>query len=115
MWVNSNPSSPPRPDVPRLLSRARIIAEIARARARETEANRRISDDLIESMHDAELFRILQPEAYGGVVGRFVLFSCSPPPSHTRGPRCPRAAGPVPATSRVRPALPHKHADAARV
>jgi alkylation response protein AidB-like acyl-CoA dehydrogenase len=75
MSVNSNPSSPPRPDVPRLLSRARIIAEIARARARETEANRRISDDLIESMHDAELFRILQPGAYGGFEYGFDVFA----------------------------------------
>jgi alkylation response protein AidB-like acyl-CoA dehydrogenase len=75
MSVNSNPSSPPRPDVPRLLSRASIIAEIARARARETEANRRISDDLIESMHDAELFRILQPEAYGGFEYGFDVFA----------------------------------------
>src|SRR5258708_10606966 len=75
MWVTPNPSSQPRPDVPRLLSGARIIAEIARARARETEANRRISDDLIESMHDAELFRILQPEAYGGFEYGFDVFA----------------------------------------
>jgi resorcinol 4-hydroxylase (FADH2) len=75
MSVNSNPLSPPRPDVPRLLSRARIIAEIARARARETEANRRISDDLIERMHDAELFRILQPGVYGGFEYGFDVFA----------------------------------------
>jgi resorcinol 4-hydroxylase (FADH2) len=75
MSVNSNPQSPSRPDVPRLLSRARAIAEIARARARETEANRRISDDLIEGMHDAELFRILQPGAYGGFEYGFDVFA----------------------------------------
>src|ERR1700730_14281847 len=75
MSVNSNPSSPPRPNVPRLLSRASIIAEIARARARETEANRRISDDLIERMHDAELLRILQPQAYGGFEYGFDVFA----------------------------------------
>ena len=44
-----------------------VLAEIARACARETESNRRISDDLIEGMRDAELFRILQPEAYAGL------------------------------------------------
>jgi alkylation response protein AidB-like acyl-CoA dehydrogenase len=75
MSVNSYPASPPRPDASTLLSRARAIAEIARARARETEANRRISDDVIEGIHDAELFRILQPEAYGGFEYGFDVFA----------------------------------------
>jgi alkylation response protein AidB-like acyl-CoA dehydrogenase len=59
-------SSTLKPEVPELLSRARAIAEIVRARVQETEVNRRIADDVIERMREAELFRILQPEAYGG-------------------------------------------------
>ena len=36
------------PDVPELLSRARAIAEVVRARVQETEANRCIAEDVIE-------------------------------------------------------------------
>jgi alkylation response protein AidB-like acyl-CoA dehydrogenase len=46
-----------------LLSRARVIAEIVRARA---QANQRIADDVIERMREAKLFRVLPPAAYGG-------------------------------------------------
>ncbi len=56
----------PRPDVAELLSRARTISEVVRERASETEANRRVSDDVIKQMREAELFKILQPEAHGG-------------------------------------------------
>jgi alkylation response protein AidB-like acyl-CoA dehydrogenase len=59
-------SSPSRPDVPELLTRASAIAEIVRERAQETEKNRRISEDVIARMREAELFRVLQPAAYGG-------------------------------------------------
>ena len=55
-----------KPDVPVLLSRARAIGDIARQRAAETEANRRVSDDVIQMIREAELYRILQPQAYGG-------------------------------------------------
>src|SRR5712692_5195345 len=55
-----------RPDVGELLSRARDIANLVRARAQPTERDRRISDDVIERMRQAELFKILQPQAYGG-------------------------------------------------
>jgi hypothetical protein len=53
-------SAPRKPDVPELLSRARAITDVVRARVQETEANRRIADDVIARMREAELFRILQ-------------------------------------------------------
>src|SRR5882724_13270209 len=54
------------PSVPELLSRAREIAAIVRARAEQTEAERRVAADVFERMREAEFFRILQPRAYGG-------------------------------------------------
>jgi alkylation response protein AidB-like acyl-CoA dehydrogenase len=56
----------PRPDLPELLARAREIADIARARSQQTETDRRIADDIVERMRRDELFRILQPRAFGG-------------------------------------------------
>jgi alkylation response protein AidB-like acyl-CoA dehydrogenase len=59
-------SPPQRPDLADLVARAREIAGIARERARDTEAARRVGDDMIARMRDADLFRIMQPKAYGG-------------------------------------------------
>jgi resorcinol 4-hydroxylase (FADH2) len=75
MSVTAIRSSPPKPDVPELLSRARAISEIVRARAQETEENRRISDDVIERLRETDLFRILQPRAYGGFEYGFDVFA----------------------------------------
>jgi resorcinol 4-hydroxylase (FADH2) len=55
-----------RPDASELLARAHTIAEIARERAQQTEAERRVSDDMIARIRQADLFRIMQPQAYGG-------------------------------------------------
>src|SRR5262249_39801313 len=55
-----------KPKADELVSRARVIAELARERARQTEADRRVSDDMIERMQAADLFRVMQPHAYGG-------------------------------------------------
>ncbi len=68
-------SSSARPDVSELLSRAREIAEFVRARAQQTEADRRIADDVIERMRGLELFRILQPRAFGGFEYGFDVFA----------------------------------------
>src|ERR1700719_1351484 len=70
----SSMSSPQRPDVAELLARARDIAGIARERARETEAARRVSDDMIARLRQADLFRIMQPRAYGGFEYGFDVF-----------------------------------------
>ena len=66
MAIASHRAAPLRPSVPELLARARSICEIARARARETEANRRVSDEVVGHIRDAGLFRVLQPKARGG-------------------------------------------------
>jgi resorcinol 4-hydroxylase (FADH2) len=63
-----------RPTVPELLARARDIAEFVRARAQQTESDRRVSDDVIERMRKAQLFRILQPQVYGGFEYGFDVF-----------------------------------------
>ena len=67
-------SSPQRPDVAELLARAREIAGIARERARETEAARRVSEEMIARLRQADLFRIMQPRAYGGFEYGFDVF-----------------------------------------
>src|ERR1700684_3586461 len=67
-------STPQRPDVAELLARAREIAGVARERARETEAARRVSEDMIARMRQTDLFRIMQPRAYGGFEYGFDVF-----------------------------------------
>ena len=64
-----------RPEVSELLSRAREIAGLARERARETEAARRVSADMVERMRRADLFRVMQPKAYGGFEYGFEVFA----------------------------------------
>jgi alkylation response protein AidB-like acyl-CoA dehydrogenase len=64
-----------RPAVAELLARARAIAETARARTQETEAARRIGEDIIARMRQAELFRVLQPKQYGGFEYGFDVFA----------------------------------------
>lgn len=64
-----------RPDVSELLSRASEIAQLVRVRAKQTELDRRVSDDVVDRMRKAELFRILQPQAYGGFEYGFDVFA----------------------------------------
>ena len=54
------------PAVSELLSHARKIGELARDKAAETEANRRVSDETAETIKQAGLFRVLQPVSRGG-------------------------------------------------
>lgn len=56
----------PIPSVAELLARAARIGAIARDRAVETESARHVSADLVDQMRDQDLFRIMQPRAYGG-------------------------------------------------
>jgi alkylation response protein AidB-like acyl-CoA dehydrogenase len=64
-----------RPDVPDLMARARAIAGLARERAQQTEADRRVSDDMIGRIRHADLFRVMQPQAYGGFEYGFDVLS----------------------------------------
>ena len=66
MSIATQRVTPEKPSVAELLARAGAIGEIVRERAQETEANRRVSDDVVEAIRDAGLFRVLQPEARGG-------------------------------------------------
>jgi len=70
-------ATPPivRPDAAELLARAHAIGEQARARAQQTEADRRVSADMVARMREAELFRVMQPKAYGGYEYGFDIFS----------------------------------------
>ena len=54
----------PSPEV--LIARASAVGRLAREQAAETEKNRRVSPDMIATMRDADLFRILQPAQFGG-------------------------------------------------
>ena len=63
------------PDVSDLLVRARGIAVVARERAQQTETDRRVGDDMIERMRQADLFRVMQPRAYGGFEYGFEVFA----------------------------------------
>jgi alkylation response protein AidB-like acyl-CoA dehydrogenase len=63
-----------RPDVEELLERARAIGQLVRGRAQHTETDRRVSTEVIEAMRQAELFKILQPRAYGGFEYGFDVF-----------------------------------------
>ena len=67
-------SSPHRPAVAELLARAHEIAAIARERSQATEAARRVGDEMIARMRQADLFRIMQPQAFGGFEYGFDVF-----------------------------------------
>ena len=49
-----------------LLERARALVPMLRARAVATERDRRISDDVMDALIAADLFRVAQPRRYGG-------------------------------------------------
>src|SRR4029450_11145221 len=75
MSVDALRSSVAEPDVADLLARARAIAELARERARQTEADRRVGDDMIARLRQADLLRVMQPRAYGGFEYGFDVFA----------------------------------------
>lgn len=53
-------------DYDAMLDRARALVPVLRARSAETEALRRLPDNTERDLHDAGLFRILQPRRVGG-------------------------------------------------
>src|SRR5215831_43051 len=75
MSVGALRSSVVEPDASDLLARARAIAVLAREQAQQTETDRRVSDDMIERMRQADLFRVMQPRAYGGFEYGFDVFA----------------------------------------
>src|SRR5262249_38662428 len=75
MSVAAARPSAANPDVSDLLTRARAIGALARERAQQTEADRRVGDDMIERMRQADLLRIMQPRSYGGLEHGFDVFA----------------------------------------
>jgi alkylation response protein AidB-like acyl-CoA dehydrogenase len=55
-----------KPSAAELLQRAGEVGAIARTKALETEQQRHVASDLVGMMRDAKLFRVLQPERFGG-------------------------------------------------
>jgi alkylation response protein AidB-like acyl-CoA dehydrogenase len=58
-----------------LLDRARSLIPAVAARAPEAAAARRLSPETIADFHAAGILRILQPRRFGGLEGRFSIFS----------------------------------------
>src|SRR5437660_1720104 len=75
MSVAAARPSAANPDVSDLLARARAIGALARERAQQTESDRRVGDDMIERMRQADLFRVMQPRSYGGLEHGFDVFA----------------------------------------
>jgi alkylation response protein AidB-like acyl-CoA dehydrogenase len=57
-----------------LIGRARDLVPLLRQRAAETNANRRVADDLVAEMARRELLGVLQPEKFGGLQKDYTLF-----------------------------------------
>ncbi|MSQ70977.1 MAG: flavin-dependent monooxygenase [Betaproteobacteria bacterium] len=55
-----------RVPVAELRSRAQALAPVLRARAEQTERDRRVSVETTQMLHDADLFRLMQPARFGG-------------------------------------------------
>src|SRR3954451_9452930 len=75
MSIVAAPSPVAKTDVPDLLARARTIASLARERAQQTEADRRVGEDMIARMRELDLSRIFRPQAYGVFEYGFDVFS----------------------------------------
>lgn len=66
MAVAALQDSKPVPSVAELRTRAAKVAAIARERAQDTEKARQVSADLVDTMRELDLFRVMQPRAFGG-------------------------------------------------
>jgi alkylation response protein AidB-like acyl-CoA dehydrogenase len=64
-----------RADPDEIVARAAALKPVLRARQRETERNRRVSDETVADLKAAELYKVQQPARYGGFefdIGTFV-------------------------------------------
>jgi alkylation response protein AidB-like acyl-CoA dehydrogenase len=75
MSVIAARSLPARPEPSELLQRAQAVAKLARARADRTEAERRISEEIIAEIRQADLLRVMQPQMFGGFEYNFDVFA----------------------------------------
>lgn len=58
-----------------IVRRVTELAPVLKARAAETERDRRVSPDAIEMLRDAGVFRILQPRCFGGLEYGFLTLA----------------------------------------
>src|SRR5260221_4266932 len=101
-------SSATKPDLADLLAPARAIAELARERAQQTEAARRVGDDMIEHMRQADLFRVMQPRVYGGFGDRLDRVAHNLAPLSRRTGSSPWGSAPLsPPPPRIRRLFPN--------
>src|SRR5579872_590935 len=63
------------PDERELLERARALVPRLAARAPQAAAQRRVLPQTIAEYHEAGIMRILVPKRFGGLQGRFSIFS----------------------------------------
>jgi len=63
------------PDERELLERARALIPRLAERAPAATAARQVPPETIAEFHDAGILRILQPKMFGGLQGRFSIFS----------------------------------------
>lgn len=62
------------PSIEELTARARALAPVLAARARQTEAERRVSDEMTAQFRAAGFFRLMQPARFGGYEYGFSAF-----------------------------------------
>lgn len=68
---SSVPDAPPLKDI---LAEATKLRPMLRARAQQTEADRRVSEETTQAFHKAGFFRLMQPARYGGYEYGFTAF-----------------------------------------
>jgi alkylation response protein AidB-like acyl-CoA dehydrogenase len=66
MTIVSMRAATPKPAIGEIVSRATEIGALARRLAQQTEADRKVSPEVVARLRDAGLFKIMQPEIYGG-------------------------------------------------
>jgi len=72
--VRDKTAASPKPSPQELVARGVEIGKLARVAAAETEKNRTVSAELIGKMRAAGLFRIMQPERFGGFEYNYDVF-----------------------------------------
>ena len=64
--IDDRIDTPERPPIDELVARARNLQPLLRQRAKETEANRRVSAETTAVLADAGLFKIVKSKRFGG-------------------------------------------------
>ena len=62
------------PPIEQLVASASELIPVLRARAQQTEQDRRVSNETTRAFHDAGFFKLMQPARYGGYEYGFTAF-----------------------------------------